>query len=157
MITPPPKHDPFYMALARTAAQQATCPRASVGAVIVSFKEGHNGKPIARVLGLGYNGSPRGLPHCRDAGCGMVGGHCERAEHAERNALYNAAASGVSVEGAVLYVTHRPCWTCFRGIIQAGIAAVIFGEVYGDPDPRVDEAARTLKIGFRQASPEAAT
>lgn len=155
MITPPAKHDRFYMGIARAAAAQATCPRASVGAVLVSFREGHNGKPIARVLGLGYNGSPRGLPHCLDVGCGMVEGHCERAEHAERNAIYNAAASGVGVEGAVLYVTHRPCWPCFRAIIQAGIAAVVFGEAYGKPDPRVDDAAASLKIGLRQSAEEA--
>ena len=46
-------------------------------------------------------------------------------EHAERNALYNAARLGVSTKGCKIYTTLFPCADCARGIIQSGITRVI--------------------------------
>lgn len=51
----------------------------------------------------------------------------EWVEHAERNAVYNAARIGVSVAGCRAYLNWepRPCVECCKGFIQAGIIEVI--------------------------------
>jgi len=47
-------------------------------------------------------------------------------EHAERNAIYNAARIGVSTKGCTMYLTcGLPCTECCRGIINAGITKVV--------------------------------
>ena len=47
--------------IAEAWERRSTCSRGSAGAVIVL--------PSGGVLSQGYNGSPRGLPHCSEAGC----------------------------------------------------------------------------------------
>ncbi len=49
-------------------------------------------------------------------------------EHAERNAIYNAAKLGIPTRGAIMYVTHFPCWDCARAVIEAGIIKVIVAD-----------------------------
>lgn len=46
-------------------------------------------------------------------------------EHAERNAIYDAARKGQSTLGATMYVPWFACADCGRGIIQAGIKEVV--------------------------------
>lgn len=46
-------------------------------------------------------------------------------EHAERNAIYNAARIGVSLKGARIYVNRVPCPDCARAIVQAGITELV--------------------------------
>jgi len=86
--------DTYFIWIAKEVASRATCPRAAVGAIIVKDN---------RILATGYNGAAPGEPHCTDEGCIMVDGHCQRAIHAETNAIAQAAKYGVSVEGATLY------------------------------------------------------
>src|SRR5437762_222434 len=74
-----------------------------------------------RILATGYNGAPRGLPHCPVSGeindwpigC-LMAGHCIRSLHAEQNALLQAAMIGVPCEGSTMYVTCQPCNTCAK-------------------------------------------
>jgi dCMP deaminase len=116
---------PFYfMRIAAQVASRSTCPRRSVGAVIVKDK---------RILTTGYNGSPSGMPHCTDVGCLMVDGHCVRTLHAEQNAIMQAAHFGVSTRGAEIFITSSPCLTCATMIINAGITRVWYWEGYPDP------------------------
>ena len=75
----------YFMNIAREVATRSTCSRKHVGAVIVRDKT---------ILSTGYNGSIKGLPHCDDAGCDMVDGHCVRTSHAEANAIVQAAKNG---------------------------------------------------------------
>jgi dCMP deaminase len=42
-------------------------------------------------------------------------------EHAERNAIFAAARSGLATAGATLIATFHPCADCARAIVQAGI------------------------------------
>ena len=49
-------------------------------------------------------------------------------EHAERNAIYAAARTGVALADARIYVELMPCIECARAIIQAGISEVIVSE-----------------------------
>lgn len=123
------------MNLAVQAAARSTCPRKSVGALVVRDKA---------VLATGYNGSIRGLPHCTEVGCLMENGHCVRTVHAEANAILQAARHGVRIDGADVYVTSSPCWDCFKLIANAGIARVLFGEFYRDE--RITEYAREAGI-----------
>ena len=46
-------------------------------------------------------------------------------EHAERDAIYDAAKSGKSTSGTIMYAPWFACADCGRAIIQAGISEVI--------------------------------
>ncbi len=118
-----PSWNKYFMNIAHEVAQRSTCERAQVGAVIVRDK---------RILTTGYNGSPRGLPHCSEVGCLMDNGHCVRTLHAEQNAIIQAALHGVITEGAIIYVTHQPCFNCAKTIINAGISEIVYGKEYRD-------------------------
>lgn len=118
-----PGWDEYFMQIARTVATRATCPRASVGAVIVREH---------RILTTGYNGSPRGVAHCSEVGCTLVNDHCMRATHAEANAIVQAALHGVSISGSTAYCTHQPCVNCSKLLISAGIRKIVFEVAYPD-------------------------
>ena len=46
--------------------------------------------------------------------------------HAEMNAIYNAAANGISCKDATLYVYGLPvCSNCAKGIVQTGINRIV--------------------------------
>lgn len=115
--------DEYFMGIAQQVAQRSTCPRASVGAVIVRER---------RILTTGYNGAPEGLPHCLEVGCIIEDDHCQRSLHAEQNAILQAAFHGVSIAGGTMYVTHQPCNTCAKMIINAGLKRVIYAGEYPD-------------------------
>jgi dCMP deaminase len=69
-----------------------------------------------------------------------------RGLHAEQNAIIQAALHGVLVAGADLYVTHQPCITCAKMVINAGLKRVVCFD--DDPDPLarsfLDEASKEL-------------
>lgn len=46
-------------------------------------------------------------------------------EHAERAAIYKAAACGVATAGSVLYAPWFACTDCARGIILSGVRTVV--------------------------------
>lgn len=125
-----PSWDTYFMQIAHLVKTRATCPRRQVGALIVRDK---------RILASGYNGAPRGLPHCPEGGpdndwplgC-MKAGHCIRSLHAEQNALLQAVMIGIACEGATLYVTCQPCNLCAKMAINAGIQRVIYEGEYPD-------------------------
>jgi deoxycytidylate deaminase len=62
----------------------------------------------------------------------VIDGHCVRALHAEQNALIQAALHGVSTAGATAYVTHQPCLTCAKLMINAGIRRIVYAGNYPD-------------------------
>jgi len=118
-----PGWDEYFMGVARTVASRATCPRASVGAVVVRDR---------RILTTGYNGSARHAGHCLDVGCEMLNGHCVRTVHAEANAIVQGALHGVGLSGSTIYCTHQPCLQCSKLLISAGILRVIYEQAYSD-------------------------
>jgi dCMP deaminase len=118
-----PSWDEYFLQIARTVATRATCPRASVGAVLTREH---------RILTTGYNGAPRGVAHCLDVGCIVVNEHCQRATHAEANAVVQAALHGVSVAGATAYCTHQPCVNCSKLLISAGVERIVYADAYPD-------------------------
>lgn len=91
--------------------------RTKVGAVIVG--------PANEVRAIGYNGLPRGVSGAIDLRYSPEDNEKYYwFEHAERNAIYNAARAGTSTDGCRLYVSLFPCSDCARGIIQSGIVQV---------------------------------
>lgn len=116
-----PTKDEYFMLLANLVSLRGTCPRLKVGAIAV--KDGY-------ILASGYNGAPSKMDHCIDVGCLMVDGHCHRVVHAEQNVVSMAARKGISLEGATLYVTHFPCDTCLKILINAGIKEIVYGKMY---------------------------
>ena len=122
-MTKRPGWDEYFLKLAMLASERATCPRMHCGCVLVKDKN---------VIATGYNGSIPGDEHCEDVGCMIVDNHCIRTNHAEINALAQAAKRGNSVEGATAYVTNMPCSACAKAIIAAGIKRVVIFSDYHD-------------------------
>lgn len=111
----------YFLKVAEVVSSRSTCDRLHVGAVIVKNKT---------ILSTGYNGSPRGLPHCDDVGHEIADGHCVRTIHAEANALVQAARHGTAVDAATLFLTNSPCYDCFKMIVNAGIKEVVYENFY---------------------------
>ena len=116
-----PSWDEYFLKLAMLASERATCPRMHCGCVLVKDKY---------VLSTGYNGSLPGLPHCEDVGCLVVDNHCVRTNHAEMNAIAQAARHGISLRGATAYVTNMPCTTCAKALLAAGIVRIVIFSDY---------------------------
>jgi dCMP deaminase len=127
-----PSWDTYFMNMAELAATRSTCLRRHVGAVIVKER---------MVLSTGYNDTPRGLPNCGDGGCERCASDAPSGTghdtclclHAEQNSIIQAAYHGVSINGGAIYVTHQPCLTCAKMILNAGITRVVFAGDYPDP------------------------
>jgi dCMP deaminase len=132
-----PSWDEYFMQIAFTVAQRSTCDRAHVGCVLMRDR---------RILTTGYNGAPAGLPHCDEVGHLLIDGHCVRTLHAEQNAIIQGALHGVSIVGATAYVTHQPCLTCAKMLINAGVRRVVYAGNYPDANSRrfLDEAGVEL-------------
>ena len=106
----------YFLELAEVVKLKSKDKSTQIGAVVVG--EGKN------VLSTGYNSFPRGLDDSLQE-------RQERPEkyfwieHAERNAIYNAALEGVSLKNSTIYLTSGlPCMDCARGIVNSGIKVV---------------------------------
>jgi len=116
-------HDVF-MKTAFLFAEKSHCVSHHVGAVIV--KDG-------RIVTVGYNGSPPGLPNCDNI---FDKDNFERKKHspwsddhevhAEMNAIAFAAKTNVEIDGCDMYCTISPCNQCLKNIIMAGIKNVYY-------------------------------
>uniref|UniRef100_A0A6H1ZI85 Putative CMP/dCMP deaminase zinc-binding n=1 Tax=viral metagenome TaxID=1070528 RepID=A0A6H1ZI85_9ZZZZ len=111
----------YFLGICDSVSKRGTCDRKLVGAVIVRDK---------MILSTGYNGSPRGMPHCSDVGCEIEGDHCIRTTHAEANALIQAARHGIKIDKAELFCTMVPCYSCAKLLVNAGICKVTAKEDY---------------------------
>jgi dCMP deaminase len=127
-----PSWDAYFVELVKVAATRSTCLRRSVGALLVRNN---------RVLATGYNGVPKGLPHCDKTGClreklkvpsGERHEIC-RGLHAEQNVIIQAALYGVPISGSTIYCTNKPCSICTKMIINAEIERIVYLEDYKDP------------------------
>jgi dCMP deaminase len=111
-----PEWNTYFMSLCYLIATRSKDPSTKVGCVIVG--------PDQEIRSTGYNSLPR---HMDD----NLPERFKRPlkysyfEHAERNAIYNAARYGASLLGCSLYITWLPCIDCARAIVQSGISKVI--------------------------------
>ena len=146
--------DNYYLDIADSVRERATCLRRTYGAIIVNNDE---------IISTGYNGAPRGRSNCTDLGV------CNREElripsgqryelcrsvHAEANAIISASRRDML--GATLYLVGRevktgellsdttPCSMCRRLIINAGIRRVIART--GQDDVRVTDVDEWVSL-----------
>ncbi len=127
--------DDYFLKLAKLTATRTTCLRRAVGCVLVDESN--------RVLATGYNGTPRGFPHCNEghpcpgatAPSGQALDSCYSV-HAEQNALLQC---GDVNRIRTCYVTVSPCVTCVKLLLNTGCQRIVFAERYAH-----DEAARAL-------------
>lgn len=136
----PSKHEYIFDLIPLIAARSHD-PNTKTGCVIVG--------PDGEIRSTGYNGFPRGLEDHS---------HPERLErpekyfwieHAERNAIYNAARVGTPLAESIIFISWLPCMDCGRAIIQSGIKRVVVDAVTHEKmrSPRWDadhERVRTL-------------
>lgn len=101
-----------------------------------------------RVLGVGYNGFPRGVPddteklEDRQVKYRMI-------IHAEVNAILNSISS---VSGCTLYlIPFAPCCDCAKVIIQSGITRVVCPVTPSDLKDRWHESLTIARQMFSQA------
>ena len=125
----------YYLDIAQTVLERATCLRRVYGAIIVKNDE---------IISTGYNGAPRGRANCVDMGyCSREAQKVPRGEryelcrsvHAEANAIISAARR--DMVGGTLYLVGRDartgellsdatsCAMCRRQVINAGLARVV--------------------------------
>ena len=107
------KWDNRFLELAEFYSKWSKDPSTQVGCVIVDNNN--------IVLGLGYNGFPRGVSDSNERIKDRSIKHLI-VQHAEVNAVLN---SNSKVNGATAYVTHPPCSSCTGLLIQAGIKRIV--------------------------------
>lgn len=110
--------DELFILQAELIAQKSKDPSTKVGCVIVGDDNA--------ILSMGFNGFPRGVDE-RDPARWERPEKYHWVEHAERNAIYNAARHGINLLGARAYLNWepKPCADCTRALIQAGIKEII--------------------------------
>jgi len=133
-----PGLDEYLMQLAEVAATRTTCVRKAVGCVLADGR--------GRVLAIGYNGVPSGVPHCNQhdplhpeglphvcEGHSLAPGQDScMAVHAEQNALLQCASPD-SI--ATAYVTLSPCKACLKLLMNTGCRRIVFRAEHSDPWP----------------------
>ena len=136
--------DTYMMAIAHITAAMSKAKRLKVGAVF-----SRDGRPLC----TGWNGVLEGLtddscetvgycscsmpefgvgilgcPDCN--GVGMVYKTKPSVIHAEMNALRYMAKSGISTDGATLYITHAPCINCAKHLAGIGLSRIVYQHSY---------------------------
>lgn len=102
-----------WMNIAEIISQRSYDPRLKVGAIIVTSDN-------TRMLSMGYNGNYSGGPHVHESSEPGKSGFI----HAEVNALVKCDYN--TIQKKHMYVTHSPCISCAKLIINAKIDKVIY-------------------------------
>lgn len=134
--------DDYFMGVAHMVARRSTCVRRRVGCLVLNNSY--------HIVATGYNGVPRGLPHCIDHPCegasypsGSGLDKCQ-AVHAEANALLQTPSI---LHVAVIYCTSKPCIHCLKLIMNTTCTEVVY-----DQDYPLDLAGLEPKFKMRQHS-----
>jgi dCMP deaminase len=134
----------YFRNIAHQVKLKSKDEKTQIGAVIVGEDN--------EIVSTGYNSFPRGI-------IDDISERQERPEkyfwfeHAERNAIYNAARIGVSTKGTTMYLTCGiPCADCCRGIINAGITTIVceVGDA-GAKGPKWEESGKRSLQMFNEA------
>jgi dCMP deaminase len=127
-----------YLDVAKEVATWSKDPSKKIGAIAVGDK--------GQILSQGYNGFPRGVKDT-DNRYNVREEKYKYVVHGEMNCIYNACNSGVSLNGATLYVTGLPvCSECAKGIIQVGISKVVMEYPKDIPDNWRESMILTLQM-----------
>lgn len=120
--------DEYYLQICESVASKSPCLSRQIGAILVRDQS---------IISTGYNGPPRGFPHCKEecprrtmgfkSGEGLV--NCP-AVHAEVNAVTNAARVGASTVNSTLYMNCIvPCKDCMAVLINAGVRTIVINDI----------------------------
>jgi dCMP deaminase len=115
-MTGRPDWDDRLMALAAQIGSWSKDRSARTGCVITGSDR--------LIRSTGFNGFVRGVDDDDDARHQRPAKYLWT-EHAERNAIYNAARLGISLEGCTAYMNWFPCVDCSRGLVQAGVIRLV--------------------------------
>lgn len=137
-----PSWDDYYMNIAWVVSSRSNCLRRAVGALVVVRRT---------VISTGYNGTPFGVKNCDEGGCPRCASDLPRQNgydwclcvHAEQNAIALAARQGTATEGGSLYVNLRPCFSCLKEMVQAGVREVVYDQPF-DYSPDLEESYQML-------------
>ena len=146
--------DERFMEMAKLVSSWSKDRSTKVGCVIVG--------PDREVRSVGYNGFPRNIND-------DIEERHERplkylyAEHAERNAIFNASLMGLALRGCTIYINGNhgfPCADCARAIIQTGMTSLVglqpdfsntkYGEEYRNTIEMFQEAGVAFRVLKRQ-------
>jgi dCMP deaminase len=108
--------DHRFLRLALVVGEWSKDRSRKIGCVIVDDERG--------IRAVGYNGFPRGVEDAFEARHSRPTKYLWT-EHAERNAIYQAARMGIRLEGCTMYLPWFPCMDCARAIVQAGIRRLV--------------------------------
>jgi len=110
--------DELFILQAALISQKSKDPSTKVGCVIVGDDNA--------ILSMGFNGFPRGVDEYHDSRWARPEKY-HWVEHAERNAIYNAARNGINLNNSRAYLNWepKPCADCTRALIQVGVKEVI--------------------------------
>lgn len=145
-----PEWDQLYITMCYLVGMRSLDASTHVGSIIVDSDN--------VLVSTGYNSLPRGIevdPEER-----RISRQDDEKyfwiEHAERNAIYNAARRGTVLKGCKLYVPWISCSDCCRAIIQSGIQEVIIhknGQDFYDEhtNGKWNAAYERTKTMFREA------
>ena len=136
----------YFLNIAESVKLKSKDQRTQIGAVIVGQDK--------EIVSTGFNSFPRGIDD-------NVQERQERPEkyfwmeHAERNAIYNAARIGVSLKDSTMYLTcGMSCSDCTRGIINSGIKRVYLEKGGGAQGVLWDEHEKRSIEMFKEAGVE---
>jgi dCMP deaminase len=127
-----------FMTMAKVIAERSKDPSTQVGCCIVNHKQ--------RIVGMGYNGFPRGCSDDQFPWCKEGEFHETKyayVVHAEQNAILNTNQS--DLDGAIMYVTRHPCNECAKSIIQSGITTIYYLTNPLPDDPSIIAACRMFR------------
>ncbi len=113
--------DAYFMSIAILSSFRSKDKNTQNGACIVSIDK--------KILGIGYNGLPRGLSDdiekfWYDDDNDIENSRHSYVVHAEKNAIFNSNIQNLN--NSTIYVPQLPCNICAQAIIQVGIKKVIF-------------------------------
>ena len=135
--------DEYFINIAEQVKLKSKDKRTQIGVVVVGKDN--------EIVSTGYNSFPRGIDD-------NISDRQERPEkyfwfeHAERNAIYNAARIGVSTLGTTMYMTcGMSCSDCDRAIINSGVSKIVLRKGKGAKGNKWNESAeRSMKM-FEEA------
>ncbi|KKN25649.1 hypothetical protein LCGC14_0882770 [marine sediment metagenome] len=136
----------FFMGIAKLAAQRSKDPSTQCGACIVKDH---------KIVGVGYNGMPNGIPDDSIADFpfpweregSFLNTKYAYVVHAELNAILNTT-NPEQLKGSTMYCTLAPCNECAKAIIQSGIKIVVFGEGWRSDDFHVASKRMLETVGI---------
>lgn len=119
--------DEVYMFMATALSKRSTCLDKQVGCIIINS--------MNEIIASGYNGAPRGMPHCIDINfCRKDNNGICYSAHAEQNALLQCK---VPEQIDTVYTTLSPCINCIRILLNTPCNRIVFKHEHKHPEPRL--------------------